>query len=34
MTSELEGIAKLDTLIVVEIGPFGKLYTETERSGT
>lgn len=33
MTSELEGIAKLDTLVVVEIAPFGNLYNKTERSG-
>lgn len=34
MTSELEGIAKLDTPIVVELGPFGNLYKKTDRSGT
>lgn len=26
MTSELEGIAKLDTLVVVEIAAFGNLF--------
>lgn len=34
MTSELEGIAELDTLVVVEIAPFGNLYKKTERSAT